>query len=186
MKTWGRRVRFTAVLAVVVLALTGFSRGHSHSRHRSGGGSGGGGCSSSRQDHDTSTSSGGTSTSRSGTGGTYTGGSYGSRPTHRATATPSGGGGTAQPLQDASARLVSCATGKKPYTTAEVRNPNDRDGSFGVQVTFLDRDGAELGRRYVVTKVSARATRTLRVDADASVLGRLDHCEVTRAAAAVR
>lgn len=54
----GRRFKFTAVLAFVVLSLTGFTgHSHSHSRHgvsKSHGyhGSSGGGCSSSAQDHD--------------------------------------------------------------------------------------------------------------------------------------
>ncbi|GHD91599.1 hypothetical protein GCM10010508_41120 [Streptomyces naganishii JCM 4654] len=80
---------------------------------------------------------------------------------------------------------MSCATAQKPYTTAEVRNPNDRTGSFGVQVTFLGRDGAELGHRYEVTKVAAKAAATLRVEADPGVLARLGHCEVAPTAAAV-
>src|SRR3954467_4160314 len=58
----GRRLKFTAVLAFVVLALTGFT-GHRTGKSRSPSGHGGtshssgGGCSSSAQDHDSSSSS---------------------------------------------------------------------------------------------------------------------------------
>ncbi|MFI9247100.1 hypothetical protein ACIGXF_32015 [Streptomyces sp. NPDC053086] len=67
-----RSLKFTAVLTLVVLSLTGFSKG----RHHGGGGSGGGGgCSSSHQDHDSSSSS----TSGGSSGGYYdsSGGSSG-------------------------------------------------------------------------------------------------------------
>lgn len=159
MQTRGRRLRFTAVLALTVLTLTGFSTGrhHSGSRHRSGGG--GGGCSSSSQDHDTSTS-----TNR--------------RPNYRSTpaaTTSSGNGGSS--LQDGTAKLVSCATAKKQYATVEVSNPNSRKATFSVDVTFKDAQDNEVDFNYADVKVPAKGTATVRV----RVLGTstpIDHCEV--------
>jgi hypothetical protein len=200
MTTRGRGIRFTAVLALVVLALTGFSRhGHS-SRH----GSGGGGCSSSHQDHDSSSSS-STSGGSYGSGGSYddtSGGSYSSggssygsdddgdsgyssttggytrRPTHRTTSTPSAGG-TGTGLEDGRARLISCATDKRPYATVEITNPNRRDAYFQVWVTFYDAEGTSL----LVTsasevRVSAQGKATARVTVDdRSLLASIDHCQ---------
>ncbi|MFF9124454.1 hypothetical protein ACF09J_14305 [Streptomyces sp. NPDC014889] len=64
MTTRGRGIRLTAVLAAVLLALTGFSRGHGHGRGHSRHSGGGGGCSSSHQNHDSSSSRGRGSTAR--------------------------------------------------------------------------------------------------------------------------
>ncbi|MEV0735329.1 hypothetical protein AB0I51_05050 [Streptomyces sp. NPDC050549] len=169
MQTRGRRLRFTAVLALTVLTLTGFSTGrhHSSSRHRSG--SGGGGCSSSSQDHDASTST---------TGGSSGGSSYTHRPNYRSTptSTASSGSGTGG-LQDGTAKLVSCATEQKRYATVEVSNPNDRKATFSVDVTFKDAQDNEVDFDYADVKVPAKGRATVRV----RVLGTstpIDHCEV--------
>nr|BFD84237.1 hypothetical protein StreXyl84_36380 [Streptomyces sp. Xyl84] len=201
MRIRGRGLRFTAVLAVVVLALTGFSRGHGHGGHGSGGS---GGCSSSRQDHDTSSSSSsGGGTYGSGTDGTYapedddtygsggsgtgtTGGSssHRRRPDLGPTATPSGGG-TETRLQDARVRLLSCATEKKPYATVELTNPNDRRGTFTATVTFQDAHGGTIRSALRETDVPANGRRTVRVDAGAPGDGvRPAHCTVDPAAPA--
>ncbi|MFG2354413.1 hypothetical protein [Streptomyces sp. NPDC048521] len=178
-----RTLRFTAVLAFVVLGLTGFSTGRHHGSHRGGGG--GGGCSSSHQDHDTSSSStsgggsygddiygsGGTSTS-GGTGGSH----YNRRPTHRATSTPSGGSG--KPLKDGTARLISCATEKKPYATVEITNPNNREAEFQARVTFYDDEGTQIldNASYTVT-VPAKGRATTHVTVGERLLLKVDHCE---------
>ncbi|WP_037859436.1 hypothetical protein [Streptomyces sp. NRRL S-340] len=203
MRIRGRRLRFTAVLAVVVLALTGFSRGHGHGGHGSGGS---GGCSSSRQDHDTSSSSSSSSSGGgaygSGTDGTYaphdddtygsggsgtgtTGGSshHRRRPDRGPTATPSGG--TGSQLQAARARLLSCATEKKPYATVELTNPNDRRGTFTATVTFQDAHGGTIRSALQETDVPANGRRTVRVDAGApGDVARPAHCTVDPAAPA--
>jgi len=171
MQTRGRRLRFTAVLALTVLTLTGFSTGRHHSsRHGSSGG--GGGCSSSSQDHDTSTSSGGTS------GGS----SYTRRPDYRSTpdSTASSDSGTSS-LLDGTAKLVSCATAKKRYATVEVSNPNSRKAGFAVHVTFLDAQNTEVDYNLAGVQVPAKGKATVRVPVhDTSTP--VDHCEVDREA----
>jgi hypothetical protein len=197
MQTRGRRLRFTAVLVLVVLALTGFSsgrgRGGSHG-HRGGGG---GGCSSSSQDHDSSrssTSSGGAY----GTGGSYgsdddddysgssgsTGGSsYTRRPDYGSTPTSSSGSGSRKALKDGTARLVSCATPAAPYATVEVSNPNGRTADFSVSVTFEDDRGITVVSRYGDVTVPANGTATVDVRVGGSgLVDSVDHCEVDRQA----
>ncbi|GHE75296.1 hypothetical protein GCM10014715_32760 [Streptomyces spiralis] len=189
MQVRGRRLRFTAVLAIVVLALTGFSRGHGHghSHHSSGGG--GGGCSSSHQDHDSSSSStsgGGSYDDSSGdsdddsygssTSGGTSGGSY-NRPTHRPTSTPSGGS-SGTTLTAGTAKLISCATEKRPYATVEITNPNNRKATFQAWVTFYDADGAFLvSDTSPEVSVPARGKATTRVPLDKSFVPAVDHCE---------
>ncbi|SEE21616.1 hypothetical protein SAMN05216489_05876 [Streptomyces sp. 3213] len=176
MQTRGRRLRFTAVLALTVLTLTGFSTGrhHSGSRHRSGGG--GGGCSSSSQDHDTSTTT---------TGGSSGGSSYTHRPDYRSTptSTATSGSGTSS-LQDGTAKLVSCATATRQYATVEVSNPNSRKATFSVDVTFEDAQDNEIDYDYVDVKVPANGKATVRVRFLGSSTP-LDHCVVDRRATAV-
>ncbi|MFF5305331.1 hypothetical protein ACFY5F_38840 [Streptomyces sp. NPDC013161] len=178
MHTRGRRLKLTAVLALTVLTLTGFSDGrhHSTSRHRSGSGGGGGGCSSSSQDHDTSTSSGGSSSGGS-FGGTSGGSSYTHRPNYRSTPTSTATSGSGTSLRDGTARLVSCATATKQYATVEVSNPNSRKATFSVDVTFKDAQDNEVDFDYADVKVPANGKATVRV----RVLGTstpVDHCEV--------
>ncbi|MGW0081124.1 hypothetical protein [Streptomyces sp. NPDC003393] len=204
MQVRGRRLRFTAVLAIVVLALTGFSRGHGHSHHSGGGG---GGCSSSHQDHDSSsstTSGGGSSyddsyddpygdssgdsygdpsgdsyddTYGSSTSGGTSGGSYDRRRTHRPTSTPSGGSsGTA--LKSGTVKLISCATEKRPYATVEITNPNNRTATFLAWVTFYDADGAFLvSDTSSEVSVPAKGKATTRVPLGTNFLPAVDHCE---------
>ncbi|MFF3964826.1 hypothetical protein ACFYZI_25085 [Streptomyces griseorubiginosus] len=156
MHSRGRVLRFTAVMAAVVLALTGFSSGRHHSsgRHKSShsDSDGGGGCSSSRQDHDSYSTSGGSG-----------GGSSSSR---------------TRVLRDGSARLVRCATRTDPYATAEVTNPNSRAGTFKVSFSFEDKDGHLLSVEYPDVTVPAKGTETVRVKASAALLTHLDHCQV--------
>ncbi|MGW5093338.1 hypothetical protein ACWEQ1_01770 [Streptomyces nodosus] len=178
MQARGRRIRFTAVLAVMVLALTGFSqsRSHGHSRHSS---SGGGGCSNSHQDQDSSSSGGSYDGSGYGSGSSGTGGTY----HHRPTSTPTSGSGTAQPLQDATVKLISCATQKKPYATVEVTNPNDSKAEFEARVTFYDAKGTPLMESSPsVVPVSAKGKASARVALDERFLSSVDHCEANPSA----
>ncbi|OIK24359.1 hypothetical protein VT52_027940 [Streptomyces malaysiense] len=195
MPTRTRALRFTAVLAFVVLGLTGFSRGgHGGHGHGHGHGGGGGGCSSSRQDHDASSSSSSTSgggsydgtgdgTSGAGTtGGTR--GTYRHRPTHGATPSASSSGGGSAP-EDGRVRLIGCASAGKPYATVELTNPNDRRTTFGVEVSFQDRDGTQLDLGRGDVTVPANGTVRARVAYDAGYSTDLpDHCAAEPRAAA--
>ncbi|MEV8545231.1 hypothetical protein [Streptomyces sp. NPDC051572] len=181
MHTRGRRLKLTAVLALTVLTLTGFSTGrhHSSSRHGHGSGGGGGGCSSSSQDHDTSTSSGGS------TGGSSGGSSYTHRPNYRSTPTATSSA-TARPLKDGTAVLKRCASVADPYTTVEVRNPNGREVLFTVKVAYKDRTGFTMADASSQVSVPANGKATLRMAAASTgALDRLDHCEVDRLATAL-
>ncbi len=194
MRSRGRTLRFTAVSALVVLSLTGFTsgRGHGHGYHHSG--SGGGGCSSSSQDHDdtsSSTSGGGTykdddHDSSGGGSGSYRDpdpyddsyDDYGS----------SGGSSTSAPaLEDATAKLLSCATPKRPYATVEVTNPNGDEGSFAVTLTFRDARDAEIISRVEEVDVPANGKVTVKADVRGSAdrAARVDHCDLEPAAPAV-
>ena len=192
MHSRGRTLKFTAVLAMVVLALTGFSTG----RHgRSSGGSGdGGGCSSSSQNHGSSstTSGGGSSDSydsddddydssyddSGSTSGTSGGGYATRRPGYRSTPTSSStGSGTA--LKDGTAKLVSCATATTAYATVEITNPNKREAEFQAWVTFYDAESTELLRNISVTvTVPAKGSASTEVKLGERFLTSVDHCEV--------
>ncbi|WP_405615270.1 hypothetical protein [Streptomyces sp. NBC_00076] len=198
MNSRGRTLKFTAVLAMVVLALTGFSSGR-HGRSHSGSGDGGG-CSSSSQNHgSSSTSSGGSSgsydsddddstygSSTSGdsygssstSGGSGSGSGYNRRPGYRSTPTSSStGSGTA--LKDGRAKLVSCATATTPYATVEITNPNKREAEFQAEVTFYDAEGTELLRNSSVTvSVPAKGWANTKVKLGERFLASVDHCQV--------
>ncbi|MFE9998250.1 hypothetical protein [Streptomyces avermitilis] len=202
MYTRGRTLKFAAVLTMVVLALTGFSRGRGHGGSH-GGHSSGGGCSSSSQNHDSSSSStsGGGSyssgsttsgagsddsyddsdddsySSGSGSSGSSGGSTYNRRPTHRSHPTSSSGGD--EPLKDGTARVVSCATKKAPYATVEVKNPNARKGTFWITVSFMGKDGLEIVDHYVDVRVPAKGKATVDVEVGgAGLVDDVDHCEV--------
>ncbi|WP_327403299.1 hypothetical protein OG194_26535 [Streptomyces sp. NBC_01288] len=187
MHTRGRRLKLTAVLALTVLTLTGFSTGrhHSGSRHGHGSGGGGGGCSSAGQDHDTSTSStsGGSSGGSTGSsaddysGSTSGGSSYTHRPNYRSTPTSTATSGSGTSLLDGTAKLVSCATATKPYATVEVSNPNSRKATFSVDVTFLDAQNSEVDFNFADVKVPAKGKATVRVPVRGSSTS-VDHCQV--------
>lgn len=181
-------LRLTAVSLLVVLALTGFrSRGHGHGHS---GGHGGGGCSSSSQDHDTSTS-------------TSSGGGYGYGTHHdyddndddyygdgdgdgEDTSTGSSPSSPTSPSghEDGRARLVSCATAKKPYATVEVTNPNAGESGFDVHIVFEDADGMTVNGTIKKVTVPAHGTRTVRIPVDNAEESarRVDHCDLDEVA----
>lgn len=136
-------------MATVVLALTGFSSGHKSSgRHKS---------------HSDSDSGGGCSSS-SQDHDSYTPRTTGTRRTST--------------LEDGTATLVSCATKAAPYLTAEVSNPNSRQGTFEVTVSFTDDSGRTLGSADQRVTVAARGTSKVQVRASQAVLAKLDQCWV--------
>ncbi|QLJ03638.1 hypothetical protein HZZ00_23385 [Streptomyces sp. NEAU-sy36] len=188
MYTRGRTLKVTAVSAMVVLALTGFSSGHGHRSH------GGGGCSSSHQDHDGSSTARGSGSSGSDPDDSATststgGGSRRSRPTRTPAPTPtaSSSHAAARPLEDGTAVLVHCASTADPYATVEVRNPNGREGVFMVKMSFKDARGFAVADTGNEVSVPARGRATLRVSAVST--GRVEeiaHCEVDPRAVADR
>ncbi|MBD9735903.1 hypothetical protein IGX29_29705, partial [Streptomyces sp. H28] len=167
----GNTLKLTAVSALVVLTLTGFSTG----RHRGGDGGGGGGCSSSSQNHDSSPKSGGYRDHDdddddydydygSGSSGSD---STGGDPTATATST----------LTDATVELLSCASKSARHATVRVTNPNLSDGSFTVRVVFENRAGARITTARQQVDVPADDTVTVRVPVggDAKRAARVAH-----------
>ncbi|MEU9217780.1 hypothetical protein AB0D47_14710 [Streptomyces sp. NPDC048376] len=166
MTTRGRALRFTAISALVVLSLTGFSTG----RH----GHGGGGCSGSGQDHDSSssTSGGGEAYKDDDTygDGTYGDDTYGDD-------SGSGGSGEAAEAEPAVLNLVTCVREGQPWSTVEVANPNATEYTLAVTVLFKDADGTTLTEGTEEITVPADGVSAVRVPFDGS--GIPDHCEVT-------
>ncbi|CAM5689556.1 Secreted protein OS=Streptomyces tendae OX=1932 GN=GUR47_27060 PE=4 SV=1 [Streptomyces tendae] len=172
MTTRGRALRYTAISALVVLSLTGFSTG----RHGHGHGGDGGGCSSSGQDHDSSSSTSG--------GGAYkddddTYGSGGSGYHDDDTYdddTGGGSGGGTDAVEAATVTLVVCAKEGQPYATVEVTNPNAAEYTFPVTVLFKDAEGTTLTEGSEEVTVPADGVTPVRVPYDGSAVP--DHCEL--------
>ncbi|MFJ3337068.1 hypothetical protein [Streptomyces sp. NPDC086766] len=190
MRSRGHTLRLTAVSALVVLSLTGFSsgRGHGHGHGHGYHGGGSGGCSSSSQDHDSSSSTTGGVSKDDGTDDSY-GGSYGSgshRDRYDTDDDQGSGSGTSTPaLRDATAKLVSCAAPKTPYATVEVANPNGSDGTFAVTVSFRDAGNDEIASRTAEAEVPAFGKATVRVPLPGDDrVARTDHCALDPAAPA--
>ena len=182
MTTRGRAFRYTAISALVVLSLTGFSTGRGHG-HGGGDGDGGGGCSSSSQDHDSSSSSSDGDVYKdddsygSGTSGGYGYGHSGSDHDDDTDSGGSGGDSGGSALQAATVELVSCATDDDPYATVEVTNPNNRAYTFAVTVFFKDAGDVTIDDARQETTVPAGTATRVRLAVDAP--GRtVDHCEL--------
>ncbi|MBQ0883500.1 hypothetical protein KBZ94_00920 [Streptomyces sp. RM72] len=179
MTTRGRALRFTAISALVVLSLTGFSTG----RHGHGGDGSGGGCSSSGQDHDSSSSTSGggdaykdDDTYGDGTygDGTYGDGTYGDDTYGDDSA--SGGSGEAE-AEPAVLNLITCVREDQPWSTVEVTNPNATEYTLTVTVLFKDADGTTIDEGTEEVTVPADGVSAVRVPFDGS--GIPDHCEVS-------
>jgi hypothetical protein len=176
MRFRGNTLRLTAVSALVVLTLTGFSTG----RHRGGDGGGGGGCSSSSQNHDSSPKSGGgyhRDYDDDDDDYDYGSGSSGSDST-----------GATSTLTDATVELLSCASKSARHATVRVTNPNLSDGTFTVRVVFEDRAGVRIitGRQQVDVPADDTVTVRVPVGGDAKRAARVAHCEPEPEAPAVR
>lgn len=144
----GRRVRFTAVVAGVVLALTGFSSsGGSHGKS-SGHDGGGGGCSSSKSRKHTSHDS---DNDNSGTTGT-TGGSNGGTATPTPTKSP-GGRGT----------VVTCAGPGRAEAVVEVTSTLTTTRLLSVPVTFKDAGGATVEKTSALVTLKPGETQRVTV-----------------------
>ncbi|WP_246097702.1 hypothetical protein [Streptomyces botrytidirepellens] len=167
-----RGLRFTAVLMVVLVALTGFksksrgSRGHSS----------GGGCSSSSS-HQSGYGSGSDSDdSYSGSGGSR----Y--RDNNRYGSTPSAGGTASASPKEPETTVVTCAGRDKdgdPAATVKVRNRSGSSELYIVEMTFLDKSGGEVTRGSGNVRVPAGRTETVRVPLDDPLEARnVARCEV--------
>ncbi|MYU20401.1 hypothetical protein [Streptomyces sp. SID8352] len=185
MRKRGRTLRFTAVSALVVLSLTGFTAGR-HGGGHGGGHDGGGGCSSGSQDHDGSSSSGGGAYKEDddddGTGG-YGGNGYGNGYGADRDDDDRGGGsgGGDSGLSPATVELVSCASDEDPYATVEVTNPNGGEQTFTVTVLFRNAGDTTIQEVSGEATVPAGEVATVRLEFDAATATpgeKPDHCEI--------
>ncbi|MFB7914021.1 hypothetical protein [Streptomyces sp. NPDC056061] len=169
-----QQVKLSAVLVVVVLALTGFSSSGHGSRSGSGGsGSSGGGCSNSKKsngsyhhsDYDDNNDHGSSSSSSGGT-------DYGTDPTPTASDGPS-------------AYVFRCARpgkGKrKAVTAATVRLTSNALGTsrYDVDVTFLDAAGNTVDTGEAEVRASGGETKTVSVRMEhPGKVSRVKNCRV--------
>ncbi|MFJ6630705.1 hypothetical protein ACIQMR_04715 [Streptomyces sp. NPDC091376] len=146
MAVLGRRIRFTAVLVGVVLALTGFSSSGGSYAKSSGHDRGGGGCSSSK--------SGTTNTDdvndNSGTTGGGSGGSK-STPTPSPTALP------------AHVELISCAGPGRPKATIKVTSHSTVERNVRTSITF-EWEGYGVEHHMIEVKLKAGASQMMDID----------------------
>ncbi|MFE7748173.1 hypothetical protein [Streptomyces sp. NPDC057428] len=169
-----RRIRFAAVLVVVVLALTGFStssHGGRSGKSRSGG-SGGGGCSNSSKSnggyHDYDDDYDDTSSSSSG-GSTYE------------SATPE-----ATASEDPALRVIRCAGPRKgrragsKSSSVEIRSTATSEHLYDVVVTFVDAKGLTVDTNRTEAEVKAGESRIVTVPMDSPrLVSRVKRCLVT-------
>ncbi|MFB6674732.1 hypothetical protein ACFVDQ_12750 [Streptomyces sp. NPDC057684] len=190
-----RGLKLTALAAVVVLALTGFSTGRGHggsgkSKSRGSSSSSGGGCSSSKQNHGGSSSSttGGSSydddddsygSSSSGSSGYTSGGSsYNRRPTR--TPSTSGSGRSA----DITAKVLKCAGKDSPYASVELRNRGSREGRYNLTLHFQDASDITVIDGSTSVTVPANGTKIAKVKpGGVGLLKSIDHCRLDGAPA---
>ncbi|MGA4984537.1 hypothetical protein ACPB9I_21095 [Streptomyces cellulosae] len=169
MTSRGKTLKLTAVSALVVLALTGFStgRGHGHGSGHHDGDSGGGGCSSSSQNHDSSS------------GGSHRDYDDDDYDDDYGSSGGSGGSEASMSPDAATVTLVECASEQTPYATVEVTNDDTVDGTFSVTVVFKDAAGEELTRGTEEVLVPAGETTTAEVPVDDETsLPQIDECEL--------
>ncbi|UNR57224.1 hypothetical protein IPZ55_11870 [Streptomyces sp. A10(2020)] len=177
-----RHLRFSAVLIVVVLALTGFSTGSSSgksgskSKSRSSSSSGGG-CSSSKKDNDTSRGSG------------YRGG-Y--RDTHQDDTSSSTGGSSSTTTDQVTVTVVDCAgPGRtkraKADSTAALRvtsNATADDLSVRLALHFENAAGSTLDSPTTELRLAPGESRTVTVRmTNPRKAAQIRDCEVDRVTA---
>lgn len=171
-----RHLKLLAAVAVVLVALSGFSPARSSggkgggSKSRSSGHSGGGGCSSKKS------SSHSNSDSHS---GYRSGARYHSTTGSDSSSSSSGGSGRSR----ASGRgnVVECAaeTQDKPHARVRVRNTGGSSGSFTVRVNFNDSEGMLVTSGSTFVTVPANGTKTVKVPmAQAQRVDEVDDCEL--------
>ncbi|WP_189717711.1 hypothetical protein [Streptomyces phaeofaciens] len=83
--------------------------------------------------------------------------------------------------------LTHCADADDPYTTVVVRNPNEREGTFGVKINYKDAHGFTMSETYQQVLVAAKGKARIRSAAASSgPLDKIDRCEVNPRATAVQ
>lgn len=184
-----RGLRLTAVVAVVLVALTGFkSRG---GRHGSGGGGGCSNSSSSSHHSSSGSGSGGYSdsddyNSSTGSSGADSGGyryndRYDSNDSSSSSGSSSGGSAkTDRPVSTAT--VVKCAGKDKsgdPAATVKVRNDTGTSRTFVVEMEFRDKQGSKVTSGSAYARVPAKKTKSVKVLLDdPGVVGTVVTCEV--------
>ncbi|WP_127454814.1 hypothetical protein [Streptomyces sp. B29(2018)] len=176
-----RHLRFSAVLIVVVLALTGFSTGSSSgksgSKSKSRSSSSSGGCSSSKKDNDTSRGSG------------YRGG-Y--RDTHQDDTSSSTGGSSSTTTDQVTVTVVDCAgPGRtkraKADSTAALRvtsNATADDLSVRLALHFENAAGSTLDSPTTELRLAPGESRTVTVRmTNPRKAAQVRDCEVDRVTA---
>ncbi|WP_070020696.1 hypothetical protein [Streptomyces nanshensis] len=175
-----RHLRLIAAVAVVLVALSGFSpgrkgggRSHSHS-------SGGGCSSSSTSSHNSHSGSGsydGTSDDRSyGSGDGY----RNSRRYNHTTGTTTGSrNGTTDASPSGTVTRCAAQSGSEAKAVVDVRNPNRVGKSYRVTVVFLDASGATVDSGTAEVRVGSRATQSVDVRmAHPKRIGDVTECRV--------
>ncbi|MCH6160915.1 hypothetical protein [Streptomyces marispadix] len=167
-----RRLKLIAAVAVVLVAISGFSPGRKGGGYR--GSSKGGGCSSSSSsshnnsgssyDSDTGGSSYGSDGSSYGRKGDYgssgdSGYRSGTRRYHSTTGTTGSRHGSTR-YGSASATVTRCApqSGSEAKAEVEVRNPKNYTKTYTVTVEFLDESGTHVDSGSAEVEVGSRTT----------------------------
>ncbi|MGA5081175.1 hypothetical protein ACPC37_26870 [Streptomyces griseoincarnatus] len=174
MTSRGKTLKLTAVSALVVLALTGFSTGRGHGGTSGGDhdGGGGGGCSSSSQNHDSSSG---------GSHRDYDDDDYDDYDDYGSSG-GSGGSEASMSPDAATVTLVDCASEETPYATVEVTNTDTVDGTFSVTVVFRDAAGEELDSGTEKVFVAAGGTTPVRIPVnDAESVPLIEECDLSYA-----
>jgi hypothetical protein len=114
------------------------------------------------------------------------GGTQRSRPTGSSTPTASPSVAAARPLKDGAAVLTHCADTDDPDAIVEVRNPNGREGLFGVKIGYVNANGFTMSETYDQVLVPAKGKAKLRVAVVSAPVDEIDRCEVNPRATAVR
>lgn len=82
--------------------------------------------------------------------------------------------------ENATVRLLSCATKRKPYATVEVTNPSSIDGRFVVTVTFKDARNLKIASKQEEAEVPADGKTIVRVPVPRRApIAKVDHCDLS-------
>ncbi|MFF8532281.1 hypothetical protein ACF07B_10025 [Streptomyces sp. NPDC015532] len=82
--------------------------------------------------------------------------------------------------------LTHCADADDPDAIVVVRNPNGREGLFGVKIGYKDASGFTMSETYDQVLVPAKGRAKLRVAVVSVPVDEIERCEVDPRATAVR